>query len=109
MTSDEWAVLNASCVLQAVKNRFDQLQEQLTRKGTDLRAAEKQLLKLQKDFAGKCDEVTTDKQERAALQRAHHASVKASIHCTQTLLYCHMPPPPSPPSLPTPSTRLLWC
>jgi len=63
---------------------------------------------MQEDFAGKCDEVTADKQERAALQRAHHASVKASIHCTQTPPYYHVlrPPPSSspPPHLPIPST-----
>ena len=71
---------------------------------------------MQEDFAGKYDEVTADKQERAALQRAHHASVKASIHCTQTPPYYHVlrPPPllssppssrpPPPPHLPIPST-----
>ena len=63
---------------------------------------------MQEDFAGKYDEVTADKQERAALQRAHHASVKASIHCTQTPPYYHVlrPPPSSspPPHLPIPST-----
>ncbi len=89
---------NASYVLQAAKARSDQLQQQLAQRGTDLRAANKQLLKLQKEFADKCDEVTADKRERVALQRAHHASVKASTHCTQIPLYAlpYALPPPSP-------------
>jgi len=74
-------VLSATCDLQAAKNRSEQLQEQLTRRDTDLHDAKDQHFKLQKEFAGKCDEVTADKQERAALQKAHCASVKASIHC----------------------------
>jgi len=98
VNSDEWTVLSVSCDLQAAKARSDQLQEQLTRRDTDLHDAKEQLLKLQKEFAGKCDEVTADKHERAALQKAHRASLKASIHCAQTLaLTSHAPPhPPSP-------------
>ena len=91
---------NASCVLQAAKARSDQLQQQLAQRGTDLRAANKQLLKLQKEFADKCDEVTADKREQVALQRAHHAGVKASTHCTQIPLYALPPPPPPPPEAP---------
>ncbi len=101
---------NASCVLQAAKARSDQLQQQLAQRGTDLHAANKQLLKLQKEFADKCDEVTADKREQVALQRAHHASVKASTHCTQIPLYAlpyALPPPPPSPTRSTLAAMLL--
>lgn len=41
---------------RAAKDRSDQLQEQLAQGGADLRDAEAQLVKLQKDFRDKCDE-----------------------------------------------------
>ena len=55
--SDKWAVLSVLCDLQAAKNRSSQLQEQLAQRGADLREAKQQLVKLQKDFHDKCDEV----------------------------------------------------
>ena len=74
-------MLSATCDLQEAKDKFDQLQEQLTQRAVDLHAAEEQLVILQKESAGKCNEVTKGKQERAALQSSHHATLKASIHC----------------------------
>ncbi len=100
VTSGECEVLNASCDLQAAKDRSAQLQQQLAQRGTDLREAKEQLANLQKVFASKCEEVTADKQEKAALQKAHHATLKASIHCAETcsIPTCSQtPPPPSPP------------
>ena len=94
-------MLNASCGLQAAKDRSDQLQQQLVRTDTDLLESKVQCLKLQKDLSAKCEEVTAEKQEQAALQRAHRASQKASIHCTQTFCYPHTPlPSPPPPTQP---------
>ena len=99
-------VLNATCVLQAARDRSDQLQQQLAWRDTNLHAAKKQFLKLQKDLAGKCEEVTADKQERAALQKAHDASMKASTHCTPTYSIPTCCPPTSSPH---PDPWLLWC
>ncbi len=72
---------SATCDLQEAKDKFDQLQGQLTQRDIDLHAAEEQLVNLQKEFASKCHEVTKGKQERATLQSSHHATFKASIHC----------------------------
>ena len=98
-------MLNASCDLQAAKDRSDQLQEQLARRGTDVRDAKEQLANVQQELAGKCKEVTKGEQERAALQSSLHATLKARIHCAWTLLDPHMlssPPPLFPPcSFPT--------
>jgi len=96
-------VLNASCDLQAAKDRSAQLQQQLVRRDTDLLEAKAQCLKLQEDLTGKSDEVTAEKQEQAALQRAHHASLKASIHCTRRSSIPTCSSPALPP-FPTPST-----
>ena len=97
-------VLKVTCVLQAAKDRSDQLQQQLAQRGTDLREAQAQCVKLQEDLTGKCGEVTAEKQEQAALQMANHDSVKASIHIAETLRYPHtlLPSPhlPIPPWLP---------
>ncbi len=84
-------MLNASCDLQAAKDRSDQLQKQLDRREADLFEARAQCLKLQEDLGVKREEVIAEKQEKAALQRAHHASQKASIHIVQTLRYPHTP------------------
>jgi hypothetical protein len=90
-------VLNASCDLQAAKNRSDQLQKQLDQRDADLIEAKAPCLKLQEDLTVKCEEVTAEKQEKAALQRAHYASQKASIHIVQTSCYPHtLLPPPHP-------------
>ena len=106
-------VLNATSFLQASKIRLDQLQQQLARRDIDLLEAKAQCLKLQEDLTVKCGEMTAEKLEQAALQRAHHASEKASIDCTQTPLCPYMlhPPPPAPafPLFPTPSTLAVWC
>ncbi len=64
---DEWAVLSASCDLQAAENRSDQLQQQLAQRGIELHDVKEQLVKLQKDFFDKCDEVIADKQEQAVM------------------------------------------
>ncbi len=58
--SAKWAVLSALCDLQAAENRSSQLRQQLAQKGADLRDAKQQLVKLQKDFRDKCDEVIAD-------------------------------------------------
>ena len=60
-------MLSALLDLQAAKDRSDQLQEQLAQRGADLRDAEAQLAKLQKDFRDKCDEVIADKQKSAVM------------------------------------------
>ena len=105
-------MLNGSCDLQAAKDRSDQLQEQLARRGTDVRDAKEQLANVQQELAGKCEEVTKGEQERAALQSSLHATLKASIHCAWTLLDPHMlssPPPPfSSLLLPHLNFWLLW-
>ena len=67
VNSDKWAVLSALRDLQAAKDRSDQLQEQLAQGGADLVDAEAQLVKLQKDFRDKCDEVIADKQKSAVM------------------------------------------
>ena len=92
---NDLSVLSATSDLQEIKDNFDQLQEQLTQRGIELHAAKEQLVNLQKRFAGKCNEVTKGKQERATLQSSHHATLKASIHCARTPL-----PPASPPPAP---------
>ena len=105
-------VLNATSFLQAGKIRLDQLQQQLARRDIDLLEAKAQCLKLQEDLTVKCGEMTAEKLEQAALQRAHHASEKASIDCTQTPLCPHMLSPRPAPALhlfPTPSTLAAWC
>ncbi len=81
MISFECVVLSATCDLQEAKDKLDQLQEQLTQRGVHMHAAEDQLANLHKEFVGKCNEVTKGKQEQAALQSSHHATLKASIHC----------------------------
>ena len=81
MVSAECVVLVVTCDVQEAKDKFDQLQEQLTQRGSDLHAAKEQLTNLQKKFAGKCNEVTKGKQERATLQSSHYATLKASKHC----------------------------
>lgn len=81
-------------------DRADELQEQLGRTTSDLSAAKEQITRLQMQLAGKRDEVTGDKQALAALHKAHHASVKASVHCFSAPLYPHMSPPPFLPKHP---------
>ncbi|KAL0035282.1 hypothetical protein WJX79_010165 [Trebouxia sp. C0005] len=63
---------------RAAKIRSDQLQEQLTQRDTDLHSAEAQCLKLQKDLIRTCGEVTAQKQEQAALRKAHCANLKVA-------------------------------
>ncbi|DBA77388.1 TPA: hypothetical protein ACH3X2_000903 [Trebouxia sp. C0005] len=94
---------------QAAKIRSDQLQEQLTQRDTDLHNAKAQCLKLQNDLTSKGGEVTAQKQEQAALQKAQCANLKASIHSTQMPLYPHMLHPPRVPTTlsPPPSSTLL--
>jgi len=75
-------------------DRANELQEQLGRTTVDLSAAKEQITKLQTQLAGKHHEATSDKQALAALHKAHHASVKASIHCFQAPLHPHTPSPP---------------
>ncbi len=53
-------MLSALCDLQAAENRSYQLQQQLAQSGADLREAKQQLVRLQKDFRDKCDEVIAD-------------------------------------------------
>jgi len=60
VNSDNWAVLSALCDLQAAENRSSQLQQQLAQRDADLRDVNQQLVKLQKDFRDKCDEVIAD-------------------------------------------------
>jgi septal ring factor EnvC (AmiA/AmiB activator) len=67
--------------LQVATDTTNKLQEQLGQTTIDLSAAKEQITMLQKQLAGKRDEATSDQQALAALQKAHHASVKASIHC----------------------------
>ena len=69
------------CDLQVATDRANELQEQCGRTTIDLSAAKEQISELQTQLASRRDEVTSDKQALAALQKAHHASVKASIHC----------------------------
>ena len=76
----ECVVLSANCDLQEAKDKYDQLQEQLDQRSIVLIAVEEQLINVQQDFASKCKEVTKGKQERAALQSSHHATLKASVH-----------------------------
>ena len=64
---DKWAALSALCDLQAAQDRSDQLQQQLAQRGTDLHDVKEQLVKLQKEFLDKCNEVIADKQERAVV------------------------------------------
>jgi len=57
--------------------------------------------------------LAADKKEQAALQTAHHAILKASIHCAETCSIPHALPPPSPPPsplcpFPHPISWLLW-
>jgi len=91
---------------------------QLVRMDTDLLEAKAQCVKLQEDFRVKCEELTAEKQEKAALQKARRASDKANIYSSQTSRYPHtplpsphpkhpgpLPPPQAPwPPSPTPST-----
>ena len=79
----------------------NELQEQCGRTTSDLSAAKKQISELQTQLAGKRDEATSDKQALAALQKAHQASVMASIHCFQAPLYPHMSPLSTPSTLAT--------
>ena len=79
-------------------DRANELQEQFDRTTIDLSTAKEKISELQTQLAGKHDEATSDKQALAALQKAHQASVKASIHCFQAPLDPHMSP------LSTPST-----
>ena len=67
VNSDKWAVLSALCDLQAAENRSSQLQVQLAQRDADLCVVKQQLVKLQKDFHDKCDEVIADQQERAVM------------------------------------------
>ena len=53
-------MLSALCDLQAAENRSSQLQQQLAQRDADLRDVNQQLVKLQKDFRDKCDEVIAD-------------------------------------------------
>jgi len=62
-------------------HRANELQEQCGQTTSDLSAAREQISELQTQLASRGDEVTSDKQVLAALHKAHHASVKASIHC----------------------------
>ena len=86
------------------KDRSNQLQEQLARRDTDLRDAKAQCLKLQEYLTSKSEEVTAEKQGKAALQRTQRASQKASIHIVQTSRYPHTPLPS--PHLPNPTWLL---
>ncbi len=56
--------------------------------------------------------LAADKKEQAALQTAHHATLKASIHCAETCSIPHaLPPPfpPPPPCAPFPTPSLGCC
>jgi hypothetical protein len=90
-------VLSATCGLQEAKDKFDQLQEQLTQRGIDLHAAEEQLVHLQKDLAGKCNQVTQ--------LSPRHFEGKYTLRLNPALP-SHASPPffPTPPS-PYPSTQ----
>ena len=57
---DNWAVLSVLCDLQAAENRSSRLQVQLAQRNVDLHDVKQQLVKLQKDFRDKCDEVIAD-------------------------------------------------
>ena len=48
--------------------------------------------------------LAADKKEQAALHKAHHATLKASIHCAETCSPHALttPPPPLPPPCPFP-------
>ena len=80
--------------MQVATDRANELQEQFDRTTIDLSTAKEQISELQTQLAGKRDEITSDKQALADLQKAH----QASIHCFQAPLYPHMFP------LSTPST-----
>ena len=77
-------------------DRANELQEQLGQTTIDLSAAKEQISELQTQLAGKRDEATSDQQALATLQKTHHASVEASIHCFRAPLYPHMLPLATP-------------
>ena len=89
---DEWAVLSASCDLQAAKIRSDQLQQQLAQRGIELHDVKEQLVKLQKDVSDMCDEVIADKQEQAVmLLRAVHSCWTSITVCKSASMFMCIP------------------
>ncbi len=56
--------------------------------------------------------LAADKKKQAALQKAHHATLKASTHCAETcsIPTCSHHPSPPPPlcPFPHPNSWLLW-